>query len=487
MGNSHLQCGRFSTVLLLALGTTLVGCGGGAEQARPVERAKFKARQAEQDAENAKQPTNDGPLAGEKPTFENKKHEVKLAEPCPHYIFAGGGRYILFHAKEANRLEVLDILEGMVTHQIPNVDDDALFAAGAEKLLIVLPANKLIQRYSLRTFEREKVAQLPGSGVARMALMGPAGDGPLLVAGDDAQLIDVETLKALDFGRAPIGRHDRYGFVGRVSADGKTFTGIPAGFGPVSYALMRVESERISLASFGNTSQAVRWAEPTADGSLFLVPGGVYSAQLAPISTKELQDSRLSATIDARYFTAARFAKNQSGADAVQLLICTTADRRVVHVETGFEELAFKGDTNSRTSISNRLLHDAQAHVHYIPEAGVIATIGYDDTTVTLRKFDLVAVLKSTGRDYLFVDSVPPVRVKRGESLNYRIRVQTGRSGAKFKLETGPDGMTVSKSGAVKWKVPHSFAADTTVVAVSIRDKADNEILHTFEVAVIPL
>jgi hypothetical protein len=424
-------------------------------------------------------------LAEGKPTFQAARHEVKLTEPCPHYLLAGSGRYLLFHAKEANRIDALDVLAGEITHQIPDVPDDALIAAGAEKLLVVLPGRKLVQRYNLRTFRREKLAPLPGSGVARVALMGSAGDGPLLLAGDDAQLIDVRALKPLAFDRPPIGRHDRYGFVGRVSADGKTFTGIPAGIGAVSYERMRVEGDRVSFASFGSTSHAVRWAEPTADGSLFLVPGGVYSAHLTPIPVEELKDSRISATIDPRYFTAARFAKNETGDEVVQLLICTTADHRVVHVETGFEELALQGNTNSRMSITNRLLHDAQSHVHYIPWAGVIATIGYDDVTVTLRKFDLVAALKKSGRDYLFVDSVPPVRIRPGESLSYRISVQAARRGIKFKLETGPEGMTVSKSGEVKWKVPVDVTADTFVAAVSIRDRAGNEILHAFELAVV--
>ncbi len=424
------------------------------------------------------------PLAAGKPVFPGDKLVHKLANPCSEYFLAGSGRYLLFRDSVADRIDAFDVLSGKIAHQIRNVSADALIAAGAEKLLVVLPGQKLVQRYSLHTFEREQVAPFRGEGVPRIALLGAGGDGPLLVAGDDAQLIDVGSLSVLNFDRAPIGRHGRYGFVGRVSYDGQTFTGIPANIGPVSYQVMRVVDDSLVLSTFGGTSHAVRWAEPTADGSLFLVPGGLYSARLDPLPARKLKDCRLSATLDPRYFTATRLTTDAADREMVELLICTVADRRVVHTETGFEELALQGNTRSRMSIANHFLHDGRPHLHYLPWANVIATIGYDGMTVTLRRFNLIEKLRQKNAGYLFVDSVPPSRIKAGHRLNYRVRVRAARGGVAFKLEAGPEGMTVSKRGSVKWKPPRDFSADTAVVAVGIRDRSGNEILHTFEVTV---
>jgi len=82
-----------------------------------------------------------------------------------------------------------------------------------DKLIVVLPGQKLIQRYNLKTFEREATLPLAPQGEVTGIAMGSASSGPLVAAVVDdrgaelAQFIDPLTLRPMDMdwgdGKAP--------------------------------------------------------------------------------------------------------------------------------------------------------------------------------------------------------------------------------------------------------------------------------------------
>ena len=57
------------------------------------------------------------------------------------------------------------------------------FAAGRDKLMVVLPGEKVIQRYDLRTFQREKAVPVPEGLIVAQAKMGYDSQGPLALWG----------------------------------------------------------------------------------------------------------------------------------------------------------------------------------------------------------------------------------------------------------------------------------------------------------------
>ena len=61
--------------------------------------------------------------------------------------------------------------------------------------------------------------------------------------------------------------------------------------------------------------------------------------------------------------------------------------------------------------------------------------------------------------------------------------VKSKSGGLKYKLESGPDGMTISGSGELRWDAPAAQAGKTAPVIVSVKDAAGKELLHSFEVA----
>jgi hypothetical protein len=65
-----------------------------------------------------------------------------------------------------------------------------------------------------------------------------------------------------------------YGKSVHVSSDGLTFGQIPTGYGAVAYSALHLAGTRTKEVSFGSTSDAIRWAQPTGNGHLLLQPGG---------------------------------------------------------------------------------------------------------------------------------------------------------------------------------------------------------------------
>ena len=84
------------------------------------------------------------PLAGKTAEFAGEKITIELPEPCPSHVLGGYGRYFIFYLKTARTLAVVDILKGEIVKEIPNMPEEVRVAAGAEKMIVVLPAQKMM-------------------------------------------------------------------------------------------------------------------------------------------------------------------------------------------------------------------------------------------------------------------------------------------------------------------------------------------------------
>jgi hypothetical protein len=204
------------------------------------------------------------------PLFDGERADVALPSPSVSHVPGGSGRFLVFHCKDARKVVVLDVSRGVIAHEIPDVPEGLLLAAGAQKLILAMPGQKMLQRWSLETFQREKIAPLPGTHAVRVALMGQSSTGPLLLWSDGpADLLDLETLRPVPLAGKALSGDRHFPPCMRVSADGQTFTCIATGLGPVSYGLMRLSGRRVTSLGFGGTSHAqvtptglVRWIPP---------------------------------------------------------------------------------------------------------------------------------------------------------------------------------------------------------------------------------
>jgi hypothetical protein len=102
---------------------------------------------------------------------------------------------------------------------------------------------------------------------------------------------------------------------------------------------------------------------------------------------------------------------------------------------------------------------------------------------VVLRPFDLTVELEGSGRDYLFVTSVPPTYVRRGQLFSYWLEVRSRQRGLTYTLEAAPKGMSITEEGVVRWEAPARLGGGPIRVAITVRDGRGKEALHAFDLA----
>jgi hypothetical protein len=403
-----------------------------------------------------------------------------LPEPFAQVRTAGGGRYLIFYLKKARKLAVFDVTEVRVVHDIDLPAEEVVYAAGLDKLMVVLPGQRVIQRWDLHTFQREKLAEVPDDRPVRLALMGCNSHGPLLLwGGGDVLLWDVERMQPMAVNGKVLNGDPQWGFTARVSADGQAFVGWHGGISGQRYALMRLDGRRTTIiASPDDHTFNGHWAQPTADAGLVLrfESGAVYSGDMKVISAEWFRGAVLVPTEDPRFILAVRQGKD--GKDDVE--ICTSADRQPVYTVKGVEKM-----TGSSLN-SNWGYVFGEPRVHYVPSANVLLTLPESNDRVVVRPLDLMEGLDRSGEPYLFVASVPRTRVATGTTYAYRLDVRSKAGGVTYKLESGPAGMTLSPAGELRWDVPARQDGKVPRVVITVRDASGKEVLHAFEITVEP-
>ena len=76
--------------------------------------------------------------------------------------------------------------------------------------------------------------------------------------------------------------------------------------------------------------------------------------------------------------------------------------------------------------------------VFLAPQHGRLVTLARPRDSLVVRKFDIIAAMNRAGIDYLFVDSVPPLLARPGETYRYAIRVKSKAGGVEFHTRQRP-------------------------------------------------
>jgi hypothetical protein len=423
-------------------------------------------------------PKEDGLPLIPAPDLKQLRTEVLLGEPFAQVRTGGAGRYLIFYLKKARKLAVFDAAQAQVVKELDLPAEDVLFAAGLEKLLVVLPGQKLLQRYDLKTFEREKMVPLAGEKPVVTAQMGCASRGPLLLwTGTTMTFWDIERLEKKDVKGKLFQSDGSYGLAIRVSADGRTFVGWTAGLTGQQYDRLRLDGETatVALSPDGHSFNG-HWAQPSADGNLiFRHGGGLYTGEMKPIAADWLKGSALLPCEDPRFFLAVR----RGTGDHDELLICTSTDQRPVFTLQDLDRMTASMPYTRWGYV------EGEPRVHYLPSASILLSLPESNDRVVVRAFNLLDALKKSEADYLFVASLPRTRVRAGTQYAYNLDVQSSAPGVNYTLENGPEGMAVSHTGELRWDVPAEAAGPVRVV-VSVRNRAGKEVFHTFDLTVEP-
>lgn len=412
---------------------------------------------------------------------------VRFPAPYATMCVGGSGRYLCLHLPTLKKLAIVD-LETRATIKFMDVGEEVVCAAGANKLVVVVPTQKIIQRWSLETFEREMVKTLDIDVPPTVLAMGSASDGPILIGGGDGhpggyQLLDLKTLKPIQLTYDEANRQ-RFEITAqslvRASADGHTFTTWRTATSPSGFFVLHVDGTRVSTRY---EHDSVGYIAPSPDGSRIYTASGIYTPQIKLIgqNQKAFATSFPVPSVTGRFFL--RISRGDSPASrgrgpttsvSIHLADQDGALLTIPNVDMRQGEYS---DLHAREQIAL----DQRFCFH--PSANVLATLPPSNDCVVFRELNLDEELDKTGVDYLYVVSQPPRSVQPGKAFEYQINAKSKRGGIKYNLSAGPSKMEVSPEGLVKW-TPTASDEPTQNIIVVVSDDSGQEIFHTFEIEV---
>jgi hypothetical protein len=411
-----------------------------------------------------------------------ESQDIKLPAPATGVVHGGAGRYMLLHFESLKKVGLFDIESKRITHYFPAADDDTQIAAGLNHLLIASPNQGVIARYNLKTFERELTQAIPFTGKVQFMAMGSGSMGPAMVRVADGssaldschfEFLDLKTLDrvAVDWQQKPHSVYRDFNLI-RASSIGGKFTLM--GIGPVAF-----NANQIKYSYQHDQSGGI----PSFDGSYYIGYNQIFNADMKPLGeprNRNQGNTSVPAVMGNYYLNYAverSFGSRNSVKKKVSAKLFMFGDDRPLVTLTGMEPPMIR-DGNG---YQNREI-PADRRVMFVPRANVIVTLAETNDRLVLRRMNIDEALDESGVDYLIVMSTAPATGQLGENYKYQLDVKSKKGGLKFKVESGPEGMTISDKGTVNWLVPQNPDLADHKIIVSTKDSADQEVFHTFSI-----
>ncbi|HET6252004.1 MAG TPA: hypothetical protein VFE47_30240 [Tepidisphaeraceae bacterium] len=414
-----------------------------------------------------------------------------LEEPFKEFHAAAGGKTLVFYEPKARQLALYDAVTGKATGVIPMGADNVRFTCGADSIIVALPDQKILQRYSLKTRGRLKSAPIPENKPLKDIKMGNASAGPVfLYFGNELVAIDETTLLPIRHsGKLPAGNPDWW-FDYRVSADGSTVVAWDPYASPSGFIIGHLHHGVASTINSADVwSMATRKFTATADGS-FVMYGTKFFSALGKAVSCDLREKgywNCLPTSDRRFFIAVKQVKNGTG-----MALCTTNDRRIL---TEIDSLPDLGNADASGDWSHCGLcggnSKGEPRLIYLPDSSSLAVIPKTDDEFGVMKFSVGSTVAGAtsgtpapASQTLAVISLPSPQVALNSTYSYQIEIVPAKTTAKYKIEAGPPGLTVSGTGLVTWKPTERPVGGKANVILSISDAAGHEVPHAFDIAV---
>jgi S1-C subfamily serine protease len=396
---------------------------------------------------------------------------------------AAGGRMLAIHFKTLKTIGLFDVATLEFVRSIPLAEEEALFAAGRNKLLVCYPAKSILARYDLRTMEKELTVPTPTVGTVQNMEMGWNSDGPALLrwagaspAGTASRydLLDVERMKLVDVG--PSGGEGRIGTSHggkihvRTSGDGR-WVGLWATTGsPSGLYLARIGESRLEWFSGPDSAGFVL---PGDDGEYVFTQRGLFARSLKVV--KEREHTAVMPIPGGVFYLVLEGGQEHFRPGPVRGSIHVLFDHQKIMTlgEPLLDRVESRGPERTDLTLDKRIWP--------IPEAKIIVTVPMTSDTLVIRRFDPEAALEASGIDYLFVASAAPTEAEAGTAWEYPVVVRSKRGDARFKLEIAPDGMAVDEIGRLTW-MPKEAGLFSVVLLVS--DAGGQEVYHQFKITV---
>jgi hypothetical protein len=359
------------------------------------------------------------------------------------------------------KLAVFDVSEARVTKYIPLAEEDAVYTAGLDCVIVGLKKAGKLERWSLTTFELEKSAPTPFRENIEGLVMGHASNGPLVANG---YFVDAATFRQLPVADAK-GNERAWDARARPfpSGDGSVFGAWNTHYSPDTATTFVNEGGVVRRYEEGGLRHVI----PGSDGRSAYTARGVVSRTLKRSDPDDATYGYCLPAVRGDYFLSLTTA--QGGKGGAFTVYLRGLKQPVAKLDKADHGLTFDGWDRDAWGPWKR--------VYFVPQAKFIAVLPAGNDRVVLHRFDAEAALEKSGLNYLLVTSQPPAEVKAGTTLTYKIEV-------KFALDSGPTGMAVSADGTLTWSVPADAAGDQEVI-LTVRDKSGQEAFHTFTLKVV--
>lgn len=400
----------------------------------------------------------------------------KLASAASSVTAAGGGRYLIFHLPKLRQLAVFDVSRAKIVKHLRIGADDILLAGGMDKLLMVARDHKLIQRWNLKSFNKDLTLPLEETASIDAFVMGAGSAGPaLLLTRKGARFYNPDTLKQVSYGQPDNFwmAHPSHPLHIRASLDGASFTAWAPGISPSGIRLLTLIGKTHHVRS---QHSSAGYLIPNPGGSLVLTSGGVFSEELTQLNKVRFDSLRCLPTYHPAYImgvkgTGPYYGQRPKAKPSISFF--TANDRQLLITLPELEEL--HGAYSARLPIDQR--------IHFFPNANLLLTLTPSNDELILRRVSLVEVMKEKGVDYLFASSVPPKRVTAGGTYTYELQILSARGRARATLDSGPAGMKLRRN-RLTWQVPATQEPGPQSVILTLTDASGQEVFHAFKVEV---
>jgi hypothetical protein len=464
-----------------------------ATEKKPNEEITNAAKKINRPPIKPQEPPLFGPIERPEPIVfkpylpKNEREVVTLPGSVIDATVGGGGRYLIFQS--ASSLAIFDVQAGVVVKQLPLVEDNALIAAGATGLIALYPNSKTLQSWNLTTFAKEKRVALPDAMTRdniREISMGSASNGPLfayLPKEKRTLAMNPATLQTTQVDWKHWGPSNAYGPLNmRTAPDGGVLVGWSGGWAGAQVATFRDGVQTGSNDQFGFSMGL--FALPSEDGRRLFIPDAIDGIDGTDSKAPELGNAYAVPAHELGFYMTlqpkGRGPLSLPGRfNEVKVKLAPVGE--VVVYSDDRHRLFSLSDVDGMEKGSNIFWERC---VHYYPSAGLLVVLAAPDRLV-LRRVDLVQQMEKAAANYLVVVSQPTI-AKVGRMWDYRLDVKSKAGQVKVALESGPEGMTVTPDGQVKWLVPNDFVGTFATVKVSLEDAGGQESRHQFRVAVSP-
>lgn len=437
--------------------------------------------------------------AGQKPTGTTafgkaapltEMSEIKLPSEIDDVVLADNGRLLVMRLKGAKKLAVFDIAELKIRGYVNLASEPALFGAGSRYLLVAYPSDNLIQRISLATLEKEQTINNPFGEIKNLAIGHSSASIALIVANKSAHehdfiAFDMDRMVAAFTGdrQDTMQMSSSSDLVARASADGRVYGLYRVGTSPSGFSVLTLTDKDMKLL-YEHESPGMMI--PNADGSLIFTNSGIYTGNYTAVLKKNgnnwSEGEHLLPSAHPMYFFSVPYSDSErygSGKKVppVASIYLSGTTTPLVSLPSEFSEIADRKErTNNRTDPIT-----ADKRFHFYPQLNRFITIPMTNDRVIARPLEVRKILEEKGIDYLYVTSTPPPATA-SSPYEYQLTGETKSGTVTFSLQTGPNGLSVSKNGIVKWTPPAGATSETVIVEV--KNSAEQSSLHTFRIQV---